>query len=202
MSSLFNIFGSSGGPETLNKPILGNKNYGERLVLSYLYDESRKGYVLNWVWSGDTTVNSTNNTFDINIDEVKLTGIIPNISDLSQTLREDTPDAITPTTPDATILPSATTPDAITPTTPDAITPTTPDATILPSATTSDAITPERDSIDSIHDEPETRPSVENAIRVGGKRQKKSRTTRRKSQTSGGKRRSRRAKRAIMVRHK
>ena len=160
------MFGSK--KETINKPILGNKNYGERLVLSYLYDEGKKGYVLNWVWSGDNTVNRTNNTFDINIDEVKLTGNIPNISDLSETLREET-----------TTVPDANTPDATSETTtvPDA----TSETTTVPDAT--------RDSIESVEYE---RPPE---IRLGGKRLKKSRTTRRKSRKSGGKRRSRRGSR-------
>jgi hypothetical protein len=158
MTSLFNMFGSK--KETLNKPILGNKNYGERLVLSYLYDEEKKGYVLNWALSGDNN-NSDENTLDIT--NLKIIQAEPNISHLSETLREEktTPDATPPTPPDA--------------------------------------ITPERDSI---YDGSETRPSVERVIHVGGKGQKKSRTTRRKSRKSGGKRRSRRAKRAIMVRHK
>jgi hypothetical protein len=170
------MFGSK--KETINKPILGNKNYGERLVLSYLYDEGKKGYVLNWVWSGDNTVNRTNNTFDINIDEVKRTGNIPNISDLSETLREET-----------TTVPDANTPDATSETTtvPDATSETTtvPDAT-SETTTVSDAT---RDSIESVEYE---RPQE---ISLGGKRLKKSRTTRRKSRKSGGKRRSRRGSR-------
>ena len=142
------MFRSSGGPETLNKPILGNKNYGERLVLCYIYNDNKKGYDLTWALSGD------NNYIDKNrLDITNHKLIEGNISDLSQTLRVDTP------------------------------------------------TTSERGSIESTYNL-ETPPSVENAIRLGGKRQKKSRTTRRKSRTSGGKRRSRRAKRAIMVRHK
>lgn len=100
--------------ETLNKPILGSKNYGERLVLCYLYDDTdTKGYVLKWVLSGDNNVNHNNNTIDItHAKHTPTTSDISDISDISKKLREGTttiPDANTPdATSETTTVPDAT----------------------------------------------------------------------------------------------
>ena len=89
------MFRSSGGPETFNTPIRGNKNYGERLVLCYLYDEEIKGYVLKWALSGDNNY-SNENTLDIT--NRKIIQAEPNISQLSETFREYTPDIVSDAT--------------------------------------------------------------------------------------------------------
>ena len=163
-------FGLFGKKKALNTPIPGEKHYGDRILMSYRYDdESKKGYVLDWVMSGDNTiiendcVNIKGYTMIIN-----KTGKV--VEGSSTQVEDDSSESSLTTGENSSINPS-TNPSQI-------------DADDRTSESSIDSSA--RDSIDELH--------------LGGQKKSRNRTRRRqRRRKSSGKRSvSRRAKRAII----
>lgn len=168
-------FGLFGKKKALNTPIPGEKHYGDRILISYRYDdENKKGYVLDWVMSGDNTiiendcVNIKGYTMIINKTGKVVEGSSTQVDDSSESSLTTGENSSINTSTNTSTNTSQTDAD---------------DRTSESSIDSS-----ERYSIDALH--------------LGGRKKSRNRTRRRKSRKSSGKRSvSRRAKRAI-IHHK